>query len=894
MSNLNNMKSASFYLQKIVDYMRAKTIEHRSINTYLELVKSNETEVFGFLENIIMNRHRYQIAKQAFIDRAKEQEKFNGNLKIALIVLNAVIGVAVIIAVIVTSKLFSSGADAPSRTNKIKIVILTITGLFVYTIASYVAIVYCEQLKGDYARAQTYNYMGERFFDKFENIKAVAMYQAHRFAFTEPAGPNRKAIKGFYDEFTTNGKKRAAAKMTLQEIRAHPDWPQIVDNCRPEYAIASYNPQQQPPPQTNMDLVTQKELDALANEENVLRMWDNPTLLQEIRSKSKSLMGLVTKLKEGDVDDKLNDAAIADIVKKDLVTLFVQRNIIHMQDVAIKDPSKFDITPIEQFTVESEQEGVIYLQRNQTSNFVVFDAEKKVCAAFEEKALPKNTVLKYARGSSIFFVKDEKENDRFVFLEAGDLTDLPKEPISDMAPKTDDCINECMDDPTCVAFKYVDDKCRKQISMVRPSYDIVQRECRGPSCTTYKFDINEIGNPIDRLGFFDAASTSLQQKVFQLSQKYNFEFKWLNYTDLLRTELEVAYASNEIDMVMVKVIEILEAADLMARNSTKAVGTKFISQDRFISKLDDMTLGDVLFYRKNVVQKLYDVIYVLHGKVEEGLANPTSVEQNMFVEKERALARQKILVYSLASCLVLAYAYYVADTYEKSGKDVSYITLLMPLIVVGVVASIMVSYHIKQESMYDYNKTVLESNNTKLLDSIFILTVAVDKLQKQAPNKSVKAKISELQIREETKQSIYDNIVEVINMLERCNLTTDAANVLLPFPYVDISINVSMILVSAGVIMYMVSTMSPVENIFQIRLTNKIIRLVQDHPGKYLMKDFPELNCLAPDTSSLKVVGVIVFIIISMMFSTKVLRSSSEFGQGLYNSRYFAEARCVK
>jgi hypothetical protein len=888
------MKSASFYLQKIVDFMRAKTIEHRTINTYLEMVKTNDTEVFGFLENVIMNCHRYQIAKQAFVNRAKEQEKFNGNLKIALIVLNAVVGVGVIIAVLMTSKLFGSGPDAPSRSSKFKIVILTIAGLFIYTIASYVSIVYCDQLKGDYARAQTYNYMGERFFDKFENTKAVAMYQAHRFAFTEPAGPNKKVIKGYYDEFVTNGKKRTASKMTLQEIRTHPEWPQIVDNCRPEYVIAA---NQQQPPQTNMDVVTQRELDALANEENVLRMWDNPTLLQEIRTKSKSLMGLVTKLKEGDIDDKLNDAAIAEIIKKDLVSLFVQRDIIHMKDVAIKDPAKVDITPVEQFTVESEQEGIIYLQRNPNCNFIVYDAEKKVCAPFEEKALPKNTVLKYARGSSIFFVKDEKENDRFVFLEGGELTDLPKEPISDMAPKTTDCVNECMDDPTCVAFKFVDDKCRKQIAMVRPSFEAVQRECKGPSCITYKFDINEIGDPIDRLGFFDAASSSLQQKVFQLSQKYNFEFKWLNYTDLIRTELEIAYASNEIDMVMVKVIEVLEAADFMARNSTKAVGTKFISLDRFISKLDDMTLGDVMFYRKNVIQKLYDVIYVLHGKVEEGIANPTSVEQNMFVEKERALARQKILVYSLTACLVLAYAYYVADSYDnKNGNknDTSYIPLLMPLIMVGVVASIMISYHIKQESMYDYNKTVLESNNTKLLDSIFILTVAVDKLQKQAPNKSVKAKIKELYIREETKQDIYDNIVEVINMLERCNLTTDATNVLLPFPYVDISINVSMILVSAGVIMYMVSNMSPVENIFQIRLTNKIIRLVQDHPGKYLMKDFPELSCLAPDTSSLKVVGVIVFIIISVMFSTKVLRSSSEFGQGLYNSRYFAEARCVK
>lgn len=889
MSNINNMKSASFYLQKIVDFMRAKTIEHRSINIYLDLVKNKDTEVFAFLDTVIMNRHRYQIAKQAFIDRAKEQEKFNGNLKTALIVLNAVIGVGVIITVLVTSKLFSSAEGAPSASSKLKIVILTITGLFVYTIASYVSIIYCDQLKGDYGRAQTYNYMGEKFFDKFENIKAVAMYQAHRFAFTEPSGPDKKSIKSFYDEFVTNKKKRAAAKMNLKEIRAHPDWPSIVDNCRPEYAVSATQSAS-----NNMDVLTQRELDALANEENVLRMWDNRTLLQEIRNKSKSMMTLVTKLKDGDIDDKLNDAAIAEIVKKDIVPLFLQRDIIHLQDVAIKNPTKFTIKPVDQFTVENDQDGIIYMQRNLNCNFIVYDASKKVCAAFEERALPKNTILMFSKGSSLYVVKDEKETDRFVFLEAGDLIDIPKELISDMAPKTTDCVDECMDDPTCVGFKYTNDKCRKLISMARPSFDIVQRECSGPTCTTYKFDINEIGRPIDRLGFFDVASSSLQTKVYQLSQKYNFEFKWLTYTELIRTELDVAYQSNEIDMVMIKVIEVLEAADVMARNTTKSVATKFISLDRFISKLDDMTLGDIIFYRKNVIQKLYDVIYVLHGKVEEGIANPTAAEQNMFVEKERALSRQKVLVYSLASCLVLAYGYYVADSYGKLGKELSYASLLMPLIVVGVVASIMISYHIKQESLYDYNRTVLESNNTKLLDSIFILTVAVEKLQKQVPNKSVKAKIGELFIREETKQAIYDNIVEVINMLERCNLMTDASNVLLPFPYVDISINVTMILVSIYVIFYMVQTMSPVENIFQIRLTNKIVKLVQDHPGKYMMKDFPELTCLSPDTSSLKVIGIVVFVIISVMFSTKVLRSSSEYGQGLYNSRYFAEAKCAK
>lgn len=883
MSSRSNMKSASFYLQKIVDFIRSKTIEYKSINAYLEQVKHNEGEVFKFLDNIIMNKHRYEGYKQIYMDSAKAQAKFNANLKVALIVCNVIVGIVVITTVLI--RLFGGDGDGEgsSFSSKLKIVILTVMGLFIYTIASYLAIIHCDQMVGDYDRAGTYVYNGERFFDKFGNAKGVAMFHAHKFVFTEPASPSRKSIKAFYDAYVTAGAKRPASKMTLAEIIADPDWPKIVDGCRPEYAAA--------PSATKIsDIVTAQELDALASEENTLRMWDDATMLHEIRTKSQALVQLVTTLKAGDLTDKLNDTSIAEIVKKEVVPLFVQRDIIYVVDMSVKDPKTFDLTPIEEFSVESEQEGIIYMQRNPNCNMIVYDADKRVCAAFEEKTLPKKCVLTYAKGSSMFFMNDEK-HDRFVYLEAGDLTELPKEPIAEMVPKTSDCIAECYDDPTCVSYKITGGVCKTNISMARPLFDTVRRECKGATCTTYKFEIGEIGAKMDKLGFFDVAKTTIQNKIFQISQKYNFEFKWIKFSDVIRTELNVAYANTEIDMVMVKVTEILETADVMSRTSTKSQMNKFISLDRFISKFDDMSIGDVLFYRQNVVQKLYDVIYILHGKVEDGLANPTAVERNMFVEKERALQRQKVIVYSITAALGLAYVYYLVDATDNNTTGV---TMATPLIVVGVIASIIISYHVKQTAMYDYNKNILEANDTKLLDSIFTLLTVVDKVQKQAPNKSVKSKIGDLHIREETKQDIYDSTREVINMLERCNLMTDASNIILPFPYVDVSINVAMILVSIAVILYMVQSMSPVENVFQIRLTNKIVQLVQDHPGKYKITDFPEFSCLAPDTTPLKVIGVMVFIVISIAFSTKVLRSSSEYGQGLYNSRYFAEARCVK
>lgn len=891
MSSRSNMKSASFYLQKIVNFIRSKTIEYKSINAYLEVLKRNEGEVFKFLDNVIMNKHRYEGYKQTFRESAKAQEKFNKNLKIALIVCNVIIGIGVISTVLIKSRLIGGGdegGDTLSFASRLKIVILTVIGLFVYTIASYLAIVHCDQMVGDYARAGTYVYNGERFFDKFEHAKGVAMFHAHKFVFTEPAGPTRKDIKGFYDSYVTANSKRAPSKMTLAEILAHPDWPKIVDGCRPEYATTPLASNIAAPKVA--DGVTQQELDALASEENTLRMWDDATMLQEIRTKSKALVQLVTTLKDGGVSDKLNDTSIAEIVKKEVVPLFVQRDILYALDISVKDPKTFDLTPIEEFSVESEQEGIIYMQRNTNCNFVVYDAGKKVCAAFEEKTLPKSSVLHYSKGSCMFFSNNVKD-DRFVFLEGGELTQLPVEPIAEMAPKTSDCITECMDDPTCVSYKFTDGVCKKNISMARPSFDKVQRECKGASCTTYKFELAEIGQKIDKLGFFDVAKTTIQNKVFQISQKYNFEFKWIKFSDVIRTELNVAYANTEIDMVMVKVTEILEAAEMLSRNSKQSMMNKLISLDRFISKLDDMSIGDVLFYRQNVVQKLYDVIYILHGKVEDGLANPNAVERNMFVEKERALQRQKVIVYSITSALGLAYVYYLVDAMETRTGAVQ---MCMPLVLVGVLASIIVSYHVKETAMYEYNKNILEANDTKLLDSIFILLTTVDKVQKQAPNKSVKSKIGDLHIREETKQDIYDSTREVINLLERCNLTTDASNILLPFPYVDVSINITMILVSVAVILYMVQSMSPVENVFQIRLTNKIVQLVQDHPGKYKMVDFPEFSCLAPETMPLKIIGILVFIVISVAFSTKVLRSSSEYAQGLYNSRYFAEARCVK
>lgn len=886
-SRMSSLKSASFYLQKIIDFFREKTIEFGSIGAYLEKVKTSDAEVLTFLEKVIMNRHRYELSRQRFIDDANKKIATAGTMKIVLIVLNAVIGALILAAVLMKSNLLDKSSTFFA---KLKTLIVTALVVFVMTIAFYLSIVYNEERKSDYEGARALKFDGERFFDKFESKMGVAMYYALKLKFTEPTGPDRKHVKAAYDELVTAKETRPARKLSVSEVRQHPEWPKIVDECRPEYIL--YNPQTSAST-ASKDGQTRRELEALAKEEDTLRLWDNAAMLQEIRTKSLALLGLVTKLKEGDVSDKMNDEDIAEVVKKEVVPLFRQRDVIHLDGFALKDSSAFSYEPLEEFTVENQEGCLLYLQQTPDANLVLYDGEKKTCTAYSLAAFPKTAVLKSSKNKSTYIISTKDEQP--VFLEAGPLTKQPKESISEARAKSENCAIECMDDPSCVGYARRQGVCSLSLSMERPPFDTVELACSGDAnCTTYKFDVKEIGHPVDALGYFDDAKQVIKQRVVDLGTKYNYEFSFLKYIDVIRNELDVYYSSTEFDVAMGKVTEILEAADAEMKNSVKSMSNKFISYEKFQRKLNDMTLGELIYYQQNVIFKLHNVIYILHEKVQDGLANQTSIERNMFVDKERALQRQKIMVWSMTAVLMLGFAFYAVTVFEDpdTNKGEISVRLLVPLVLVGLIVAVAVSHYAKQTSLYQYNRSILESNDTKLLDAMYALSVSVESITSQ-PKKSVKLKIKELKVREEYKRQIYENSLKAIGMLERCNLITDASNILLPFPYIDMTIQGGMVLVSFVVIGYMLQYMSPVENVMQIRLASKIVQLVKDHPGKYRLGDFPELDCIAPSTTPLKVIGAIVFVVIAAMYSNKILRSGTEYTSGLYNSRYFAESRCV-
>lgn len=879
----SNLKSASFNLQKIIDFYRAKTVEHGSIVTYLELVKAKDNEVLEFLDKVIMNRHRFEIAKQRFLDDANNKASWNGTIRVVLIVINVLVGVAILGMVIAKSNLLQSDA---SLTARLRTIIVTVIVLLSLTIAFYLSINYAEHRKADYEGAKMLRNDAERFFEKFENKLGVAMFYGLKFKFTEPQGPDKRVIKPLYDDLVTANGSRPAQKLSVQDVRNNPEWPKIVDECRPEYIAAMQTT-------TNRDAQTQRELEALAKEEDTLRLWDNANMLQEIRTKSLALLALVTKTTDTD-SDKLNDEDISEVIKKDVIPLFIQRSVVRIQDMALKDASALGLVPLEEFSADTAEVCLLHIQQNPNIHIVVYDADSRSGKAYSEKAFPKNTVFKPSRGSAAFII--ENKEDQMVFLEAGPLTTLPKEPISEAQAKTTDCVTECFDDPSCVGFSRRRGLCTLNLAMERPPFDTVELNCRGDAdCTTYKFDVKEIGRTVDRITFFDDAKSALKTRLVDTLAKYNYEITLLKYIDLIRNELDVVYANNEIDTVMVKVTEILELAEFEARNAIKSMTTKFISFDKFEAKLDGMTLGELMHYHQNVLLKLHNVVYILHEKVQDGLANNTSIDRNMFVDKERALHRQSVMVWSIVAIIGLAYSLYilrVIDDPDMPSAGERAVTLIMPMVVILLIVAILVSNHRKQASVYWYNRGILEANDTKLLDAIYMLSTSVEKVVQQE-NKSVRIKVKDLSVRQDAKRDIYNNALKAINMLERCNLITDASQVLLPFPYVDLTIHGSIILVSVIIVAYMMGYVSPTESVMQIRVVNRVIQLVKDHPGKYSLADFPELECLGPDMTPIKIIAGVVFVVISLMFSNRVLRSSDDYQRGLYNSRYFYESRCV-
>lgn len=892
-----SLKSASYFLQSIIDHMKAMTAKYKSFEIYLGDVKRKELEAAEFLEKIIMNRFRYEMAKKAQYDAARATLTRNKIVDVFLAVSIVVIGLATMAVLARRSQLFKPEIPITERVS----VVAQALVFFVALIALY--LVYRNQMSwenDDMNSVLHAKQVGEEFFIRFNNVDAIAIYHAMFLNFNyKTRTDNWEAINKRYNVLTKGSEDpeddAPVAQLDIMDIVSAKvrgfDWISIIDACRPEYVVEIKNKLVTAKlADTDMEtLTTQMELAELAKQENIIRLWDNNLMSAELQAKAKALWRVIAA---STFDRETN---IADIIKIQVVPLLVADSILVLKDVIASKPMA--LRNVVSKTMNHVGECLFELKNTPAGRVAQYDPVSRRCIVFGEN-MPTGFVLKKKKGS-VMFVKRDGIGDAIVFVEGNG--ELPKE-ISGKAisipAKTKDHTKECLDNASCVKVTPEPQPGTLVIAPINIPFKFIE-EC-DKKCSLYRTSLLGLAEKLDYATYFNMCEIPIREKLINLSGMYDHRLFFMPHLDNVQNALSESYGEAERELVMNRVQDMfVYVDDALKKHDRNMQNLQYMTKDKFMNKVDDMTISQFIDIQNNTIEKLYRLVTTLQNNIQTDIANGASPSgTNAYINEERALANQRNLLYGVFSMTMLGYIVYIMKILSK-GDLMTFssvvVRVAIPFVCICLVLALLYAYYSKRRTEQDYNRDVLESNASKLIQSMFVLSQSCKDIMQYFPNNiSLGTQLKTMNIPVEAKSEMYDDILATLRMLERCNLLTVGMDVKLPFPIIDISINIITMFVAGIIIMYLVYNIRSAETINQIKSLKLVIEKVHDFPRRFALKDFPELECEHSQAATIKTMGVVVFAVISMYFASKLLESSRLYKAGLYNSRYFAELKCVK
>ncbi len=892
-----SLKSASYFLQSVIDHMKAMTAKYKSFEIYLADVKRKEIEAVEFLDKIIMNRFRYEMAKKAQIDVARTTLRRNKITDIFLAVFVTVIGLATIAILAKRSDIFKADVSWTTR--------ITIGAQAVAFLVALIALylLYRTQMmweNEDMNAIIRSKQVGEEFFIRFNNVDAIAVYHALFLNFNYKVQTDNwemiqkrynTIVKGSEDPEDDEPQRQLDIMDVIKGKVAGFDWIEIIDACRPEYVLEVKNKLANTKiAEIDLEtLTTQMELVELAKQEQIVRLWDNNMMSVELQAKAKSLWRIVAA---STYDRETN---ITDIIKTQVVPLMVVDDILFLKDVVVQKPMA--VVNVISKTLNTPGECMFELKISPKGVFAQFDPKTKNCVIFGE-AIPAGFVLKKKKGATMF-VKRQYVSDAIIFVEG--TGEFPKElaakTLTSMA-KTNDCLKECLDSSSCIKLVMEPQPCSMTTGPQNMPFKYID-ECDN-NCALFKTSILGLAERVDAATYFNLAEVSIRDKLINLSSMYDYRMFFMPHLEKLDNELAAFYTKSEVESVMVRVTDIFIYVDDAIKKVEKSThNLQFMTKDKFMNKIDDLSISQFLVIKDDIVGKLYRLTTTLQNNVQSDISNMASPNGgNMFVNEERSLAMQRNLLYTTFVMGSLGYIVYLVSLVSKTesiGVTNVLVKIGIPFVCMFLFLALMYAYYKKRRTEQDYNRDVLESNSSKLIQAMFVLSQSCKDIQEYFPNNTpVGTQLKNFGVPLEAKAEMYDDILLTLRMLEKCNLLTIGMDTKLPFPIVDISINIVTMFFSGVILLFLVRNISSLETINQIKSSNMIVDKVKDFPRRFTLEDFPELECEHSQAATLKMMGVVVFAVISMYFASKLLESATRYKAGLYNSRYFAELKCIK
>ena len=232
---------------------------------------------------------------------------------------------------------------------------------------------------------------------------------------------------------------------------------------------------------------------------------------------------------------------------------------------------------------------------------------------------------------------------------------------------------------------------------------------------------------------------------------------------------------------------------------------------------------------------------------------------------------------------------------EKTVWMFFWFKLLIPTCFIVFLMAMIKSYQQKAYAAFSFNKEIIETNTNDLSNALSDLTYIIQSIKVPDPNQPIGKNIPLIQINE-----LYEKMHIIIDRFEKCNYIIESQNTNLPFPYTEIIMDAFMLLAVFVCITTIYVKLQPLSRLFTIKDLNELKKDTEVANAVKLGQIKTEVNnlrdCHDADVESIYFTLKILFFLFIVMFlifyTTKVINSTSDFEQGLYNSRYFTDNTC--
>lgn len=391
-----------------------------------------------------------------------------------------------------------------------------------------------------------------------------------------------------------------------------------------------------------------------------------------------------------------------------------------------------------------------------------------------------------------------------------------------------------------------------------------------------------------------------------------------------------AYNLNIYNSVLMKLEQAIVKKHTNQLNSTKLTNdtidySRFSPYEGFEQKINDMSLRD-LTADLNATY-LSDIVNSFYKKISADTQEQKNTIYDLYYEQNKTQDMLKMIVVVTVIMLVLGVIYFaltMAEEYsslkfkhsndekalrgnksdlDRLNNDFRDIMLVFVMkciifpVAIFFLIMLIISFYRKHVIKTTFNKEQVESNTADFKKALNDL----NNLMSSIHVTPIDNNIGTLAISKETKEEIRKKIITTIDKYEKCNYINKAAQYVLPFPYTEITLDLFMIALVIIAFVYITSLVSPLDKISKIKQLYKNKEKIEygGDIDKELQDEINEVfACHTADIDTLmfamKIIGFMFVVIFLLFYSTLIMSSTNEFGQGLYNSMYFEQGRCYE